>query len=81
MGLRATRRQDGAAIAHLVIEQAAGRLDRPALVVVPTSLVANWAAELARFAPGLAVVVLHGLDRHAKRRDLAGVYVVITTYM
>ncbi len=67
-------------IAHIVIEQAAGRLDRPALVVVPTSLVPNWTAELARFAPGLRVVVLHGLDRHEKRSHLDGAHVVITTY-
>ena len=67
-------------IAHIAIEEAAGRLDRPALVVVPTSLVPNWTAELARFAPHLRVVVLHGLDRHEKRRDLDGVHVVITTY-
>ena len=57
-------------IAHIAIEEAAGRLDRPALVVVPTSLVPNWTAELARFAPHLRVVVLHGLDRHERRRDL-----------
>ena len=67
-------------IAHIAVEEAAGRLDRPALVVVPTSLVPNWTAELARFAPHLRVVVLHGLDRHERRRDLAGVHVVITTY-
>jgi superfamily II DNA or RNA helicase len=67
-------------IAHIVVEEAEGRLDRPALVVVPTSLVSNWTAELHRFAPGLRVVVLHGLDRHERRRDLDGVHVVITTY-
>ncbi|MDB5401317.1 MAG: ATP-dependent helicase [Rhodopila sp.] len=67
-------------IAHVVIEEAAGRLDRPVLVVVPTSLVPNWTAELARFTPHLRVVVLHGLDRHERRRDLTGVHVVITTY-
>jgi superfamily II DNA or RNA helicase len=67
-------------IAHIVIEEAAGRLDRPVLVVVPTSLVPNWAAELARFAPHLRVVVLHGLDRHEKRQDLTGAHVVVTTY-
>ena len=67
-------------IAHIVIEEAAGRLDRPALIVVPTSLVPNWTAELARFAPHLRYVVLHGLDRHQRRRDLTGVHVVITTY-
>jgi SNF2 family DNA or RNA helicase len=67
-------------IAHMVIEENAGRLDRPALVVVPTSLVPNWTAELARFAPHLRVAVLHGLDRHEKRRDLTGVHVAVTTY-
>jgi len=32
---------------------------RPSLVVAPASLLANWAAEAARFAPGLAVLVAH----------------------
>ena len=67
-------------IAHIVVEQAAGRLEAPALVVVPTSLVPNWTAELARFAPHLRVVVLHGLERHERRGELGGVHVVITTY-
>ena len=67
-------------IAHIVIEEADGRLDRPALIVVPTSLVTNWTAELTKFAPHLRVAVLHGLERHARRGELAGVHVVITTY-
>ena len=67
-------------IAHIVIEHAEGRLDRPALIVVPTSLVANWTAELTKFAAHLRVVVLHGLDRHARRTELDGIHVVITTY-
>jgi superfamily II DNA or RNA helicase len=67
-------------IAHIAIEEHAGRLASPALVVVPTTLVPNWSAELARFAPHLRVIVLHGLDRHERRRDLTGAHVVITTY-
>jgi superfamily II DNA or RNA helicase len=67
-------------IAHIAIEEQAGRLDRPTLIVVPTSLVPNWTAEFARFAPHLRVVVLHGMDRHERRRALAGVHVAITTY-
>ncbi len=67
-------------IAHIVIEQAEGRLDRAALIVVPTSLVTNWTDELTKFAPHLQVRVLHGLDRHERRADLAGIHVVITTY-
>jgi superfamily II DNA or RNA helicase len=67
-------------IAHIVVEQAEGRLDRPALIVVPTSLVTNWTAELVKFAPHLRVAVLHGLDRHERRSELEGIHVVITTY-
>jgi SNF2 family DNA or RNA helicase len=68
-------------IAHIAIERDAGRLDKPVLIVVPTSLVPNWTAELARFAPDLRVVVLHGLGRHALLRDMsADIQVVITTY-
>ena len=67
-------------IAHIVIEHVEGRLDRPVLIVVPTSLVANWTAELRKFAPHLNVVVLHGGDRHARRTELDGVQVVVTTY-
>ena len=67
-------------IAHIVVEDAAGRLTRPALVVVPTSLVPNWSAELVRFAPRLRVLVLHGLGRHERRREFGRAQVVITTY-
>ena len=67
-------------IAHLVIEHAEGRLDRPALIVVPTSLVSNWTAELTKFSPHLRVLVLHGLDRHARRAEIDNAHVVITTY-
>ena len=47
---------------------------------MPTSLVTNWTAELTKFCPHLRVVVLHGLERHARRGELDGVDVVITTY-
>jgi superfamily II DNA or RNA helicase len=67
-------------IAHIAIEHEEGRLDLPALIVVPTSLVANWTAELGKFAPHLRVLVLHGLDRHARRASLDRAQVAITTY-
>ena len=68
------------ALAHLVVEQAAGRLDRPALVIGPTSLVPNWTTEAARFAPTLKVLVLHGPDRAAHFDRIAEHDLVITTY-
>lgn len=71
------------ALAHLLIEKQAGRLDRPALVVVPASLVFNWQAEAKRIAPDLRVLSLQGADR-AGRTDriggMAGHDVVLTTY-
>ena len=67
-------------LAHLVAEQAAGRLDRPALVLCPTSLVPNWRAEAARFAPTLRVLVLHGKDRAGSFPAIPAHDLVITTY-
>jgi len=67
-------------LAHIAVEHAAGRLDRPALVVVPTSLVANWMAEAAKFTPNLRLVVWHGLDRHERRKEVGGADLVVTTY-
>ena len=46
------------ALAHLWVEKQAGRLDKPALVVAPTSLIFNWTNEAARVAPGLRVAAL-----------------------
>ena len=68
------------ALAHLAVEQAEGRLDRPALVVCPTSLVPNWQAEATRFAPSLRTLVLHGPDRSDRFAIIGGHDLVITTY-
>ncbi len=67
-------------LAHLLVEKEAGRLDRPALVVAPTSLMGNWRREAARFAPALRTLVLHGLDRHAHFDSVPGQDLVLTTY-
>ena len=68
------------ALAHLAVEQAEGRLDRPALVVCPTSLVPNWQAEAIRFAPSLRTLVLHGPDRSDRFAIIGEHDLVITTY-
>ncbi len=67
-------------LAHIAVEEAEGRLTDPVLVVVPTSLVPNWASEAARFTPHLKVLILHGLDRHGRRNEIAEAKIVITTY-
>jgi superfamily II DNA or RNA helicase len=59
---------------------------RASLLVAPASLLANWAAEIERFAPSLVAVVAHpsamaGADLKALDRDrIAGVDLVITSY-
>lgn len=67
-------------LAHVLLEKQAGRLDTPALVVMPTSLIPNWLDEAERFAPDLRVLALHGAGR---RRDFARIDehdLVLTTY-
>jgi superfamily II DNA or RNA helicase len=66
------------ALAHTWTEKQAGRLDRPALVIVPTSLLFNWQQEAARIAPGLVVKTWHGAAREPAQ--LAGADLVLTTY-
>ncbi|MEW1980658.1 DEAD/DEAH box helicase [Citricoccus sp. NPDC079358] len=55
----------------------------PTLLVCPMSLIGNWEAEAAKFAPGLRLAVHHGADR-TRGEDfeatLDEVDVLITTY-
>ena len=67
-------------LAHVLLEKQAGRLDLPALVVLPTSLLANWQAEAARHAPALRVQVLQGEGRAQHFGQLAGYDLLLTTY-
>ncbi len=68
------------ALAHILVEKREGRLDRPCLVVCPTSVVPNWVAEAERLAPELRVLSLHGADRAQRFDDIANSDIVLTTY-
>lgn len=68
------------ALAHVLLEKEAGRLTRPALVVLPTSLLFNWQAEAARMAPGLRVLALHGPGRAQRYLQIGQHDLVLTTY-
>lgn len=68
------------ALAHLLLEKEAGRLDRPALIVLPTSLIFNWKNEAARFAPSLSILSLHGAERKGRFAEIKQHDVVLTTY-
>ncbi len=67
-------------LAHLLLEKEAGRLDRPCLVILPTSLIFNWKREAERFAPSLRVLSLHGKERAERFDQIAEHDIVLTTY-
>lgn len=51
-------------------------LDKPVLVICPTTLIGNWMKELQMFAPSLDAVVYHGAERQLDvKHD-----VILTTY-
>lgn len=67
-------------LAHLAIEKEGSRLDAPALVVAPTSVLGNWQAEAARFAPRLTTLVHQGNERAKDSLEIEGIDLVITSY-
>ena len=67
-------------LVHLQIEKQENRLDRPCLVIAPTSLMSNWRREANQFTPNLSVLVLQGPDRQRHFSDIENYDVVLTTY-
>lgn len=67
-------------LAHIQVEKDAGRLNRPALIIAPVSLMGNWRNEATRFCPALRVIVLHGKDRHGLVVDMESIDIVIAPY-
>ena len=68
------------ALAHLLVEKQAGRLQQPCLIVAPTSLMGNWRREANRFTPDLRVLVVHGSDRQRHFASFADYDLILTTY-
>lgn len=68
------------ALAHIHVEKSLGRLDKPVLVIAPTSLIFNWRMEAQRFTPNLSVLTIHGPDRHALFDNLEKYDIVLTSY-
>jgi non-specific serine/threonine protein kinase len=70
----------------LVLKAQRGQMRKPSLMVAPASLLANWVAEIARFAPSLKAVVAHPSAPPADKLkmdgadDLTDVDLVITSY-
>jgi non-specific serine/threonine protein kinase len=70
----------------LVQRSEAHDIHKPSLLVAPASLLANWAAEITRFAPSLKAIVVHPSAMPAEKlkteteAGLSDVDLVITSY-
>jgi non-specific serine/threonine protein kinase len=70
----------------LVLRRSRGKAARPSLLVAPASLLANWAAEIERFAPSLRVLIAHGSSLSRSELEALGparlgeLDLVITSY-
>ena len=70
----------------LLLRRQEGTERKPSLLLAPASLLANWAAEIQRFAPGLRAVIAHPSAMSADTLrsfpgdSLAGLDLVITSY-
>ena len=53
-----------------------GKLDKPVLVICPTTLMGNWIKEIQMFAPSLDAVVYHGAERKLELKH----DIILTTY-
>lgn len=76
----------GKTVQALALAQAAheaGELDKPMLVVAPTSVIGTWASEAAKFTPELKVVAVTETERRRGvqlAESVAGAQVVVTSY-
>jgi superfamily II DNA or RNA helicase len=67
-------------LAHLLIEKQQGRLQKPSLIVAPVSVLGNWQQEIRRFAPELALLVLHGAKRKERFASIGTSDVILIGY-
>ena len=67
-------------LAYIQSQKEKGKLEKPALIIMPTSLIANWQAEAQRFTPNLRILTLHGKDRLKSHKKITAHDLVFTTY-
>ncbi len=67
-------------LAHLQLEKQHGRLDKPCLIIAPTSLMSNWRREAEQFTPQLKVLILQGPERHRHFDAIDQYHLVLSTY-
>ncbi len=68
------------ALSHLLLEKQRGRMDKPSLIIAPTSLMSNWRREVEQFTPRLKVLILQGPERHQRFDEMAQYDLLLSTY-
>ncbi|RYF65660.1 MAG: DEAD/DEAH box helicase, partial [Cytophagaceae bacterium] len=66
-------------IAFILLQRTKNRPDTN-LIVVPTSLLFNWQAEVDRFAPDLRILTFYGADRGLKKKSFDQYEIILTSY-
>ena len=67
-------------LAHLLREKESRRMDRPCLIIAPTSLMGNWRREAQQFTPQLKVLILQGPQRRQYFEQIAEHDLILSTY-
>ncbi|MCK4441823.1 MAG: DEAD/DEAH box helicase family protein, partial [Sulfurovaceae bacterium] len=67
-------------LAFLQLLKYRGELNKPTLIVMPTSLIGNWKNEINKFTPDLNYIELYGIDRADKFKEIEKYDIVLTTY-
>ena len=66
-------------IAFILSQREKGRKNTN-LIVVPTSLIFNWQAEVEKFAPSIKIHTIYGTDRIKNTNDFDQYEIVLTSY-
>ncbi len=67
-------------LAFLQVLKEQGKLKKPTLIVMPTSLIGNWKNEIKKFTANLTFLELYGIDRAKKFKEISNYDVILTTY-
>ena len=57
-----------------------GELNKPALVIMPTSLLGNWRSEIEKFTPDMKYIMLYGNNRDEIYPQLEKSDIILTSY-
>lgn len=63
-----------------ILSQRTKQRENTNLVVVPTSLIFNWKAEVEKYAPSIKILTIHGAERMTDLSQFGQYEIILTTY-